>query len=396
MVARSTSTPPAATCWATVASNTACSPFCPSAGRFGHNLAAVADPAPVDTLPARSYLDPDQYAVEVEALFHRGWVPVCRVDRIPRHGDRYATTIGDRPVVAVRDGEDVRVLSNVCRHRWSLVAEAGCSHGRNLVCPYHQWSYALDGHLQAAPLAGAFTLDGVALPTVRHEVWEGFVMANLDGDAEPLGPQLAGLSERLAPWRLGELVTVGSRTFTSTWNWKVMVENWIECYHHIGAHRQTVEPFQPARSTRIADAAGAPWTFMTVDTAEEVIGEPEERSPGLSSEDAELLTIWAAFPFLLGGTQARFSFWLEITPHLVDHHAVTWHVLVHPDLLERWPPDGVEGVLDLLATVHEEDMASCARVDEGLRSATMETGLLVALETPIVDFHTWWRERMAG
>lgn len=56
----------------------------------------------------------------------------------------------------------------------------------------------------------------------------------------------------------------------------------------------------------------------------------------------------------------------------------------------------VEGVLDLLTTVHEEDMASCARVDEGLRSATMATGLLVALETPIVDFHTWWRERMAG
>ena len=208
------------------------------------------------------------------------------------------------------------MLTNVCRHRWSTVAEPGCSHGRNLVCPYHRWSYALDGALQAAPLAGAFSLDDVALPVVRHEVWLGFVMVNLDGTAEPLGPQLAGLTDILAPWRMDELVTVASRTFPSAWNWKVMVENWIECYHHLGSHRETVETRNPARSTQITDT-DAPWTFMTVDTDPAAVSPPDEHAFPLDPVDAGHLTIWGAFPFLLGGNEADVSFWLEVTPHSV-------------------------------------------------------------------------------
>jgi phenylpropionate dioxygenase-like ring-hydroxylating dioxygenase large terminal subunit len=354
----------------------------------------VPDPAPTPTLPAAAYLDPAGYAAEVQAAFRGAWVPVCRVDALEQTGDRYATSIAGHPVVALRDNDEIRVLTNVCQHRWSTIVEPGPSHSRTLVCPYHRWSYALDGRLTAAPLAGAFSLDDVCLPAVRHEVWEGFVMVNLDGEAPPLAPQVAGLAQRLAPWRLGELVTVASRSYPSTWNWKVMVENWIECYHHLGAHRTTVEPWQPSRTTRIDDPGEGPWTFMTVDTDPDIVGALEEQSPGLTRDQAELLTIWAVFPFLLGGTQARFSFWLELTPSTVDRHQVTWHVLVHPDLLPRWPPAETERVMDILGEVHVEDMATCTRVDAGLRSGMLETGRLVALETPIAHFHEWLRGRL--
>jgi Ring hydroxylating alpha subunit (catalytic domain) len=220
------------------------------------------------------------------------------------------------------------------------------------------------------------------------------VMVNLDGQAPDLAPQLSGLTERLAPWRLGELVTVARRSYASTWNWKVMVENWIECYHHLGAHRTTVEPWQPARTTTIVDAGDQPWAFMTVDTDPKVVAPVEEQTPGLTPEQADLLTIWAAFPFLLGGTQSGFSFWLELTPQAVDRHQVTWHVLVHADVADRWPPDDAEKVMDMLEEVHLEDIATCIRVDEGLRSGTLEAGRLVALESTIAHFHQWWRERI--
>jgi phenylpropionate dioxygenase-like ring-hydroxylating dioxygenase large terminal subunit len=353
-------------------------------------VAGVNGVTSIPTLPASSYLDPEVWDDEVRDVFRAGWVPVCRADRIPEVGDRYATTIAGHPVVAVRDQDGVRVLTNVCRHRWSTVVDPGCSHGRNLVCPYHRWSYALDGHLQAAPLTNATDLDGVALPEVRHELWLGFVMVNLDGTAPPVAESLAGLTEQLAPWRVDELVTAGSRTFSSTWNWKVMVENWIECYHHIGAHRTTVEPWQPARSTKVVDADG-PWAFMTVDTDAEIIGTPDEWSVPHGDEEAKLLTVWAAFPFLLGGTQSRFAFWLELTVRSVDRHDVTWHVLAHPDQLDAWSEGEAEGLLDLLAEVHQEDIASCRRVDEGLRSGALETGRLVELEAPIAHFHRWLR-----
>jgi phenylpropionate dioxygenase-like ring-hydroxylating dioxygenase large terminal subunit len=352
------------------------------------------DPAPLPTLPAAAYLDEAVWEREVQHVFRSGWVPVCRVDQLPRSGDRYATTIAGHPVVAVRDGDDVRVLTNVCQHRWSTVAEPGCSHGRNLVCPYHRWSYALDGRLQAAPLAGAFSLDGVALPEVRHEVWQGFVMVNLDGRAAPLGPQLAGLDELLAPWRVGELVTVASRQFPSRWNWKVMVENWIECYHHLGSHRDTVETRNPARTTRITEADG-PWTFMTVDTDPAWVAPPDQHSFPLDPVDAGHLTIWAAFPFLLGGNEANVSFWLELTPHSVDRHHVTWHLLTSPANAEAWAgTETAEKVLDALEEVHREDMAQCAKVDEGLRSGALEVGRLVELETPIAGFHRWLTSRL--
>jgi phenylpropionate dioxygenase-like ring-hydroxylating dioxygenase large terminal subunit len=355
----------------------------------------VTDPAPTPTLPASAYLDDDTWGREVRDVFRTGWVPVCRVDQIPESGDRYATSIAGNPVVAVRDGDDVRVLSNVCRHRWSLVADPGCSHGRNLVCPYHRWSYGLDGALQAAPLAGAFSLDGVALPEVRHEIWLGFVMVNLDGAAEPLGPQLAGLTEILAPWRMEELVTVTSRTYPSAWNWKVMVENWIECYHHLGSHRATVETRNPARTTRVTET-DAPWTFMTVDTSPEAQSPPEGHAFPLDPTDAGHLTIWGVFPFLLGGNEADFSFWLEVTPRTVDGHHVTWHLLTSPANAERWEEGMAEAIMDALDVVHREDMAQCAKVDEGLRSGALITGRLVELEAPIVHFHRWLRGRLDG
>ncbi len=355
----------------------------------------MSDPAPIPTLPASAYLDAEVYEAEVAAAFRAGWVPVCRVDALEQTGDRYATSIAGHPVVALRDDDQIRVLTNVCRHRWSTVVDPGPGHSRNLVCPYHRWSYALDGRLTAAPLAGAFSLDDVCLPVVRHEVWEGFVMVNLDGQAADLAPQLSGLRALLAPWRLGELVTVATRTYPSAWNWKVMVENWIECYHHLGAHRTTVEPWQPARTTRITDAGDQPWTFMTVDTDPDIVGPASENTPGLTPEQTRLLTIWAAYPFLLGGTQGRFSFWLEITPHTVDHHHVTWHVLVHPDLLDQWPPSAAEETMAMLDAVHLEDMATCTRVDEGLRSGTLTTGRLVELESTIAHFHTWLTARLS-
>jgi phenylpropionate dioxygenase-like ring-hydroxylating dioxygenase large terminal subunit len=353
----------------------------------------VTDPAPIPTLPASAYLDPSTWEDEVQRVFRAGWVPVCRVDQIAQPGDRYATSIAGHPIVAVRDGDEIRVLTNVCQHRWSLVADPGCSHGRNLVCPYHRWSYGLDGALQAAPLAGAFSLDGIALPVVRHEVWQGFVLVNLDGQAEPLGPQLAGLDELVAPWRMAELVTVASWSYPSAWNWKVMVENWIECYHHLGSHRATVEARNPARTTRITDT-DAPWTFMTVDTDPAVVSPPEDHAFPLDPPDTGHLTIWGVFPFLLGGNEADVSFWLEVTPQTVDGHQVTWHLLTSPANAERWSQEVVDGIREVLDVVHQEDMVQCGKVDAGLRSGALTRGRLVELESSIAHFHEWLRTRL--
>jgi phenylpropionate dioxygenase-like ring-hydroxylating dioxygenase large terminal subunit len=346
------------------------------------------------SLVPRDYRDADTYAREVDSVLAAHWLPVCRVDQLERSGSRVAATLAGRPVVAVRDGETVRVLANVCAHRGSTLLVDGEGSGSTLVCPYHRWSYRLDGSLIGAPLSDA-EFDGACLPTLRHAIWEGFVLVNLAGGAVDPEQSLAGLSRELTPWRWSEMVTVASKRFQSTWNWKVMVENWIECYHHLGTHRESVEPYQPARTTQISDNAGAPWVAMTVDSLDGVEGPEEEWMPGIEPDRAKHLSVWGAFPLLLGGSVARYGFWLQVIPIDVDRHDVIWYLVVHPSQRHRFDADEVAGLMAMLAGVHAEDMLACARVQAGLASGLLDELRLAPLESTIADFQRWVVKQLA-
>ena len=343
----------------------------------------------VPSLVPRDYVDPDVYAREVASVLAAQWLPVCRLDQLDRPGARVAVTLAGRPVVAVRDRETVRVFANVCAHRGSMLLDEGCGVGSTLVCPYHRWAYRLDGSLIGAPLDDDPDLDDVALRTLRHTTWEGFVLVNLSGDAVDPADSLAGLAHELAPWRWSEMVTVASKRFQSTWNWKVMVENWIECYHHLGTHRESVEPYQPSRTTRISDSGGAPWAAMIVDSLEGVEGPLDQWMPGIEPDRSRDLSVWAAFPLLLGGSVARYGFWLQLLPIGTDHHDVIWHLVVHPSQRDRFDTDEVNRLMEMLGGVHAEDMAACARVQKGLASGLLDELWLSPLESTVADFQRW-------
>lgn len=341
------------------------------------------------SLVPRDYVDPGFYAREVESVLAANWLPVCRADQLDRPGARIAVTIAGRPVVAVRDGDSVRVLANVCAHRGSMLLDEGAGVGSTLVCPYHRWAYRLDGSLIGAPLSDAADFEGACLPSLHHSVWEGFVLVNFSGDAADPAITLAGLSRELAPWRWSEMVTVASKRFESTWNWKVMVENWIECYHHLGTHRESVEPFQPARTTRIVDSAGAPWAAMLVDSLDGAEGAPEEWMPGIATDSSKHLSVWGAFPLLLGGGVSRYGFWLQLLPIDVDRHDVIWHLVVHPSQLSRFDSGEVARLMEMLTGVHAEDMVACARVQKGLASTLLHEIRLAPLESTVAAFQQW-------
>jgi phenylpropionate dioxygenase-like ring-hydroxylating dioxygenase large terminal subunit len=340
------------------------------------------------------YTDLAWYDVETEHAFRGGWLPVCRVDQVAHPGDRYAVDLAGRPLVVTRAGDGtVRVLGNVCQHRGALIAEEGCSRGASLICPYHRWSYRADGSLIGGPLTDGVDLSDVRLPVLRHAVWEGFVLVNLSGDAPDPVEQLSGLSRQLAPWSWSELVTVGSMQYRSDWNWKVMVENWIECYHHLGSHRRTVEPYQPAHTTSVVPDEGAPWVAMTVDSVPGLEGDPGTWLPGVTPARARHLSVWAAFPLLLGGSNSRYAFWLHVVPVDVVHHEVTWHILAHPSRVEHFTDDWVRRELDTLAVVHAEDMHACRSVQRGIASGMIDEFRLTRLEAPIASFHRWLLDR---
>ena len=347
------------------------------------------------SLVPNDYVDPAVYAAEVERVLRSSWLPVCRSEQIPSAGDRYAVTLCGAPVVAVRTTHgEVDVVANVCAHRASRLVDDGPGHDDTLICPYHRWAYRLDGSFIGGPLTDGADLDGVCLPRVRHVVWQGFVLANLSGDAPPPFDDLVGLDAHLAPWPWSDFVTVASRTLPSEWNWKVMVENWIECYHHLGAHRESLEPFLPARETEIVPSNGAPWVAMTLRGIEGVGGDPATWLPGLQPERARELSVWSAFPLLLAGSTASNAFWLQVLPVDAHRHHVTWHLLAHPDQADHSTPERVEHDMELLLAVHREDMATCRDVQEGLASGFVEQIRIAAIEAPIADFQRWVRARL--
>jgi phenylpropionate dioxygenase-like ring-hydroxylating dioxygenase large terminal subunit len=342
------------------------------------------------TLPPEHYFDPARYEIEAERVLCASWIPACRLDQVPSPGDRFAVVLAGRPIVVTRARDDsVHVLGNVCQHRGSLLVEDGPSNGSSFVCPYHRWAYRLDGSLIGGPLTDGLDLAHICLPLIRHEVWEGFVLVNLSGDAADPVDQLAGLSANLAPWSWSELVTVGSRSFQSDWNWKVMVENWIECYHHLGSHRRTVEPYQPARTTRIVPNESEPWVAMTVDTVAGLEGAPDTWIPGVSPERSKDLSVWSAFPLLLGGSNSRYAFWLHVLPIDVARHTVTWYLLAHASQRANFTKERVDDELEMLATVHAEDMAACRSVQRGIESRMIDEFRLTRLESTIASFHEW-------
>ena len=218
------------------------------------------------TLPGVCYTSPSFYAREVETIFRRDWLCVGRIDQVEMPGDYFCVDIIDEPVVVLRDDDGVlRVLSRVCRHR-AMPVLCGSGNTRTIICPYHRWSYGLDGRLVGAPEMSAtpgFDDAQIGLPEIRHEVWHGFIMINFDPNAPPFAPPLDNLSRRIANWRLGDMRSVASFEFDYPWNWKVMIDNYIECYHHPTVHRHSLEPAMPARATYFEPDDG-PYSILQI------------------------------------------------------------------------------------------------------------------------------------
>ena len=167
---------------------------------------------PVNTarsLPPEAYTSDAFYEFERKAIFGREWFCVGREDQIPNSGDYLTIQMAGEPLVVVRgtDGE-ISVLSAVCQHRGALVAKGSGSCGSYLRCPYHWWTYGLDGKLVTTPQmhkAEDFDKNSSGLPALRVDLWNGFVFACLDADTEPISARLGELGDYLENYHLSDL-----------------------------------------------------------------------------------------------------------------------------------------------------------------------------------------------
>ena len=207
-------------------------------------LAALLDlynpTAPLEeafTIPAPWYLDERFAALERDRVFANNWIAVGRADQVAQPGQFFTVDIAGEPLVIVRGADNpLRAFFNVCRHHAAAVITDPCGTAQHLRCPYHGWTYGLDGALKGAPeFAGVCNFDRAqnGLVPARVAVWEQFVFVTLSDQAPSLEAFLGDLPARIAPLRLAHLHFFARKTYTLACNWKVYIDNYLDGGYHV-------------------------------------------------------------------------------------------------------------------------------------------------------------------
>ncbi len=203
-------------------------------------VSSYNDREPLDrafTIPASWYIDDRIAELERQTVFGRSWQAVARADQVQQPGQFVTAELAGEPIVVVRGGDhQLRAFYNVCRHHAAAVVTEEEGSANILRCPYHGWTYGLDGSLKGAP-----EFDGVCsfdrsqngLVPVKVETWEQFVFVNLDPQASPLADFLGGLAQRVAPLNLASVQFFERRSYSLHCNWKVFVDNYLDGGYHV-------------------------------------------------------------------------------------------------------------------------------------------------------------------
>ncbi len=337
-------------------------------------------------LPARAYTAPEVLAWELRQVFAGTWSCVGRVDELFGAGvTQRGALAGDIPVLLTRDDAGVTALANTCRHRGhELLSEGGTSARPVVVCPYHAWTYGLDGALRGAPrfhdVAG-FEAGDHGLVPLPVEVWHGWVFVNGTGDAAPFAEHLGALGGLVAPYSPQDLHPAARHEYLVHANWKVIVENYHECYHCPHIHPELCAVSPPTSGDNY-DLPGA-WVGGAMDLrdgAETMSLDGRSRGIFLPDVDRRRVLYLALFPDLLLSLHPDYVMTHRLRPVDPDTTRVecTW-------LAPEQAGDAGHAVAFWDRT-NRQDWAACESVQRGLASPHFRPGPFAPNEDAV---HRW-------
>ena len=366
------------------------------------------------TLPSKWYLSADVFAAELDAIWYRDWVCIGRSEDVAEPGDFITTSVGSQNLIVVRSGHgSIRGYHNTCRHRGSLICTEPKGRFRNgrIICPYHTWTYSLEGDLLATPYRQAcdeFSNEDFPLYSVPVDTWGGFVFVNLsEKPTSSLAEFLGDEADNLANWPLEKMITVRRETIPLACNWKIFWENYCECYHCPRVHPELCKVVPVYKEGVMGDVDLPEWEAKGDDD-----GRPKV-ADGMTtwSEDGQ-----SQLPIMKGLSALE----MEAGANFASFTA-SMFVVAHPDYVRsvRIVPEGPEAtslVVDWLllpdvAKAHaekiddmtrfgrlvvEQDGAVCELNQRGLRSMRHEQGVLVPQEHYLHEFHDWVKARVGA
>ena len=346
------------------------------------------------TLPREYYVSAELFEEEQERIFSRRWLCVGRGEQIAERGQYLLQDVGPDSILVLRDRDGVvHAYHNVCRHRGTrLCEEASGQLGETIQCPYHAWTYALDGQLLGAPSAD--TIDGFRktdypLRPVAVAEWEGFLFINLADDPEPFADAYAPVLTRFGRFNLPALRMARRVVYDVHANWKLLIQNYSECYHCSRVHPALVK-ITPATSGE-NDLFEGPFLggFMEIDGASgsltmsgRVCGQVVGKLP---PEDMTRVYYYSLFPNTLLSLHPDYVMFHTLWPVGPGRTRIVCEWLFHPDSFESPafnPDDGVE----FWDMTNRQDWHICEQAQLGVQSRAYRPGPYSARESLSVAF----------
>jgi Rieske 2Fe-2S family protein len=360
-----------------------------------HDLEKVIAPFGQNrTLTADAYLAQEVFDWELENIFRSTWVCVGRGDELVAPGQIRAIDVAGEGVLLARDREGaLTAFSNVCRHRGHELAPAGDAIDARLIrCPYHAWSYRFNGDLRAAPTftqTPGFDMSEFPLIGIAVTEYMGWAWVDLSGEAPPIQTYVGNLAELATPYETDRLATAAVHSYVVDANWKIIVENYNECYHCSSIHPELCE-VTPTDSGYDHEPTGM-WcggTMTLKDHAVTMSLSGESNGVNLRNIDAEMARhVWylTVIPNLLLSMHPDYVMTHRLVPISPDQTFIECSWLFPPEAFELEGFDPAYAV-DFWDITNREDWTACENVMKGVRHKGYRPGPLSCWEGTVYQY----------
>lgn len=337
------------------------------------------------TLPGKYYHDLDIYQQELDKIFYKFWLYACRAEEIPDVGDYKLVQVGEESIILVRDkAHEIRAHFNVCSHRGTQLCTEpkGNFKSKSIQCPYHAWTYALDGKLMAAPLmeeGNGFIKSECSLPKAHVHQWSGFIFISLAENPEPFEVQMEALVGKFSDWRMEELRIAKHIRYELNCNWKLILQNYQECYHCPGVHPllSKLTPFQSAQHDFSKGAVIGGFMELTKERGSMTMNGDAAAPPvcDVSGADLQRVYYYSVFPNMLLTPHPDFVMFHHITPIGPEKIINECYWLFHPEVInDTQAQNGIASAVEFWDMTNLQDWTVCEQMQQGTKSKRFTRG----------------------
>src|SRR5437762_11195936 len=349
---------------------------------------------PVKSLPQKYFVAPEVFAEEQETIFSKQWLLVGHQSQIPDAGDYVVRQVIGESLIVIRDKSgEIRGFFNVCRHRGTRLKEDACGHASAIQCPYHAWTYGLDGRLIGAPHMDevpGFEKSEYSLNSVNLAMWEGFIFVNLadrearlrseatarqrSGDPISLERWFAPLKGKFSHWNMSILRPAKRIEYDVRANWKLMFENYSECYHCPGVHPMLSKssPYDSAEN----DLREGPFLggFMKINPGKSLTMSGNACAAFVGKiENLQQVFYYSIFPNMLLSLHPEYVMVHQLRPQSPERTLIVCDWLFHPDAFNRsdFKPDDA---IEFWNMTNKQDWHVCELSQQGIASRAYQPG----------------------